>query len=538
MGWFRRATSAIFGGGKSAANNPADDRYYETYSPGPNAAGIKITADSALKVGAVWRSVAILADTLATLPLRIYKLRTPGLVEGGMDPAPNHPVDDVITLRPNGWMTAAEFWGMMGFHAALRGMAYAEIKPGARGAVDSLIPLHPDRVKPELLPDGTLRFEVRDPKNGTTRILLQEEMLRIPGLTSDGISGLRTVDLASEQIALAMAADQYAARIFSNALNMGGFFSHPGKLTKDAVERLRAMLMQRFSGAANFHKPAILQEGMKYEQASMRARDAQLLEARKWQIGEIGRYWGIPLHMLGVDDQTNRSTVEEQSLNFVRFTVRPWIERIEQAIRRDLIIAPRFYVAKFNLDELERGNMQARADFWAKMLGSGGSPQVLTVNEVRSEEGWNRSDDPAADRLARPTNPAAQPEIAPAEALAALLAPPAPVPTPEAPLAIAPGSVEEVILSGEALVRKEVATLRRLNIRHADDSAAFHKAVVAFYGGFASEVCKKLGVTKDQAKAWCRKRAERVGDAEDVSAEIDALEADMEAEVEAASLSV
>src|SRR3990167_7579190 len=280
MGWFRRATSTIFGS-KWAANNPADDRYYETYSPGPNAAGIKITADSALKVGAVWRSVSILADTLATLPLRIYKLRTAGLVEDGIDPAPNHPVDDIITLRPNGWMTAAEFWGMMGFHAALRGMAYAEIKPGRRCAVDSLIPIHPDRVKQELLPDGTLRFEVRDPKTGTTRILLQEEMLRVPGLSSDGISGLRTVDLASEQIALAMAADQYAARIFSNALNMGGFFSHPGKLTKDAVERLRMMLMQRFSGAGNFHKPAILADGMKFESASMRARDAQLLEARK-----------------------------------------------------------------------------------------------------------------------------------------------------------------------------------------------------------------------------------------------------------------
>ena len=168
---------------------------------------------------------------------------------------------------------------------------------------------------------------------------------------------------------------------------------------------------------------------------------------------------------------------------------------------------------------------------------------MLTVNEVRGEEGYNKSDDPAADRLAIGTNP---------KTLPAPNAPPAQESPPngeaithEAPIISAPevsspaqaiAPVNEVILAGEALVRKEVAALRRLHVRHADDPAAFRKAVAAFYGGFASEVSRKLGVTKDQAKAWCRSRSVRIDSAEDVSVEIDALEIDMEAEIENAAI--
>jgi HK97 family phage portal protein len=546
--------SSWFGGGIQAAGNPGDDRYFEPWA-GPTGAGVAVTAESALKCAAVFRCVTILSDTLSTQPFGMFQLKVDGQPDSGMDSAPNHPINDIIGMHPNPRNTAAEFWGTMMLHAVLRGVAYAEIKPGPRGFANSLEFIHPDRIEQpiEVLGDGTLRFKIRDPKSGTVRILLQEEMLRIPGLSSDGITGLRTIDLAAESIALLMAADQYAARVFSQNLNMGGFITHPGKLSKEGGERLITRLMQKFAGIGNAHRPMILQEGMTYKKAAMTASEAQLLEARKAQVREIANYFGgVPLHLLGIDDQTNRSTVEEQSLNFVRYTIRPWAERIEQAVRRDLILAPRRYIAKFNLDEIERGNMAARAEYFSKALGSGGSPPWLTQNEVRASEGWNKRPESHADELAMGTNPgqdkAAPPAAAPAaedvtpapaaiqfegqatasigSSVAVVIAEPVVAAETAAPAA---APVDPLVLQAAELGRKETAALRRLHIRHAADTAAFRKAVVAFYGGFASQVATKLEVTKPAAKAWCKKRSDRVCAAEDIVSVIDAMESDFDA---------
>jgi HK97 family phage portal protein len=510
MGRFGRAMTAFLAQQPQEPPGPADDFWYNT-TPQMPGAGLRVTADGSLKVSAVFRSVTILADTFSTLPKGISSLKP----DGSKIPAPTHPVHDIISLRPNTWQTPAEFWGMMGFHAALRGVGYAEIKPGRKGAVDQLIPLHPDRVKPEMAADNTLRFRVTNPHTGMQRILLQEEMFRIPGLTADGFNGLRTVEFAAEAIAILMAADQYAARVFSQKLNIGGFLSTSKSLSKDALTRLLQMLNDRFAGTSGMHRPMVLQEGMKFERASMDAKDAQLLEARKWQIAEIGRFWGIPAHMLGIDDQTNRSTVEEQSQNFVRYTIKPWCVKIEQAIRRDLITENRYYTADIELDDLERGNMQARAEYNSKALGAGGSPPWMTQDEVRVSEGLNPLNDGKSDKLAVATNPGQQQKP---KALAEL-PPPAVETSVDAPAVGDPTPKQKV-------VRKEVATLRRLHVRHAESAESFHRAVHAFYGGFASEVSAKLEMSKDDAKVWCKARAKQICDATDVSAEIDKLESE------------
>jgi len=389
--------------------SPANDLLFDLPAYGTGA-GIRVTADSALKCAAVFRCVAILSDTIASLPLVLHRLRVDGRPDQGMDPDPTHPLNDIIGTQANPRQTATEFWATMAFQAVLRGAAYAEIVSGPRGYVDRLEPIHARRIqREELLDDGTIRLTISEP-DGSGRVLLQEELFRITGLSSDGITGLRTVDLAAESIALLLAADQYAARVFSQNLNIGGFISHPGKLTKEAGDRLVTKLMSKFAGVGNAGRPMILQEGMTYQKAAMTAAEAQLLEARKWQIGEIARYFGgVPLHLLGVDDQTNRATVEEQWSNFVRCSVRPLAVRIQQAIRRDLIVDPRTHIAVFNLDDLESGNMAARAEYFSKALGSGGSPPWLTQNEVRVEEGWQPREDPHGDVLAKGTNPSQVP---------------------------------------------------------------------------------------------------------------------------------
>jgi hypothetical protein len=266
--------------------------------------------------------------------------------------------------------------------------------------------------------------------------------------------------------------------VFSNNLNLGGYLIHPGKLSETAQRALIQALVEKLAGIRNAHRPIVLQEGMKFERAAMVARDAQLEEARVWQIKLIAMRFRIPLYMLGLADRG--TDAEQQAQDLVRYTLRPWVRRIEQAVRRDLILVPRLYEAKFNMEALLRGDSKTRADYFSKALGAGGSPAWLTANVVRKVEGWPRSDQPEADRLGVGTNPNSAP--------------------PRTGAALADDSPQ-----GRAarVVRKEIAAIRRLCGRHAGDADAFRAAVAAFYGGHASMVASTLGIAKSAARAYC-----------------------------------
>src|SRR3990167_1267399 len=353
MGWIRNLIAGIGGVfGSGGKPGPGNDYWYDQYGANQSASGIRVTADIALKASALYSCAKVLAETIATLPYQMFR----NMADGGLMPATSHPLDDIIRFQPNNRQTAVEFWETMVLNAALHGAGYAEIIPGRRGAVDQLRPISFDLVTPELMGDDTLRFEVKHPTNGTRRILLQEEMFRIYGWSYDGVTPMRLVDYAADSIGLGIAQDQFAARMFRNNLNYGVVLEHPGKLSPEAQKNLVDAYMARLAGPYNAHRPIVLVEGLKANKGTTQnATEAQLLEARKWQVGEVARFLRIPLHMLGIDDQTNRSTVEEQSINFVKYTVRPWCRRIEQATRRDLVSA-KGYEAKFNLDGLQRGN--------------------------------------------------------------------------------------------------------------------------------------------------------------------------------------
>lgn len=438
-------------------------------------AGIRVTPDIALKAAALHACIKVLAETIATVPLRMRRSTALGAVD-----APEHPLDELIRYQPNGIQTAVEFWEMIMMQAGLNGTGYAEIVPGPRGAVDQLIPLR--RCEPERLRDGSLRFRITDPVTGRSRVLLQEEVFRVPGMSSDGVRGLRAVDLAADDIGLGMAADAYAARVFSNKLNIGGFLVHPKKLDKGAQRNLIHALMERFAGSENAHRPVILQEGMKFERATMDADKAQLLEARKWQIVLIAMRWRIPLHMLGIYDGATHSNVEQQALDLVRYTIRPWVKRIEQAIRRDLVIATRSYWAEFNLEGLLRGDSAARGEYFSKALGAGGHAPWLTVNEVRRIEGYN--DIPGGDVIRWPANQQ----------------------TPAQPAEPAAAGIEDQstpLAKASALVRRENAAIGKALMRHADDADAFRTWLGAFFGGHVSTVMSMLGIPKEAARTYC-----------------------------------
>jgi hypothetical protein len=253
--------------------------------------------------------------------------------------------------------------------------------------------------------------------------------------------------------------------------------------------------MEKFANPANFHRPMILQDGIKFEQASMKASEAQLLEARKWQISEIARFFRIPLHMLGVDDQTNRSTVEEQSINFVKYTIRPWARRIEQAVRRDLVIATRNYEAKYNLDALERGNLRP-----AGIIGRRRSVRAATARLDERQRGPDRGRlNPGtslglagpAGQIGTPVEPA--PRVAdPAGACSDRGA----GDTPRARGQFADARAER-------LARKENKAFSKALVRHAGDPDTMRDWIKAFYGGHVSCVMEILDLRKNEAKVYC-----------------------------------
>jgi len=500
MGLLNRAVAAVWNVMHPRAG---DDFWYTPYGNGRNAAGVIITPDLALKASAVYACVKILAEIIGSLPCEVFRQRS----DGGLEPARSHPLNEIVRWQPNDTQTAIDFWTMMMFHAALRGTAYAEIKPGARGAVDQLIPLHTDRVTPECLPDGSLRFKVSNPHTGEMRTLLQEEVFRIPGLSSDGIKGLRAVDIAAEAIGLGMAADSYAARVFSNKLNIGGFLVHPGKLSEEAQKNLIQRLMERFAGIDNAHRPIVLQEGLKFEKASMDAEQAQLLDARKWQKREVGTFWNIPPFMLGLDDA--QGNAEQQAYDLVKYTLRPWVERIEQAVRRDLIVAKGVYLVHFDLDAVLRGIAKDRADYLSKALGSGGSPAWMTQNEARIYEGLNPVDDPRADTLGVGTNPDTS--------------------TPASNMA----ADQATKARADRVVRKEIAAVRKAALRLAADPDGFRSWIKAFYGGHVSFVMETLGIAKGAAKVYCDFQRDTLLKANDTESTLDRWEANLAVEIAA-----
>lgn len=474
-----------------------NEGYWTTLAgwPGPmTSAGLHVSPDTAMRSSAVWGCVRLISESMATLPLLVYRRQA----DGGRERADQHPLADLLHNQPNAHQTAFEFIEMMTGHVLLRGNAYAEIIPGRRGLVDQLIPLHPDYVDVELLADGTLRYTLRLDK-GQKRVLTDDQVFHIRGLSSDGIKGLSVIDYARESIGLAQATEQYGARFFGNDSRPGGVLQHPGKLSQPSADRLKANWETAHTGS-NQHRVAVLEEGMEWKQIGLSPEDSQFLATREFQVIDIARWFRVPLHMI---QETSKSTswgsgIEQLSLAFVQFTLLPWARRWEQAILRDLIIAPQTYYAEFKVDALARGDQQSRYSAYAMGRQWG----WLSVNDVRTLENMNPIE--GGDEYIVPLNmrDASEPievrQPTPGEA-----------PAPEEPEAISPGHYRALLLEAAGrVVRKEIAALSKA-WRKADGNAdAWRNALADFYGEHCSYVAEVMRMDYDEAyeyaTAQCR----------------------------------
>ncbi len=222
-------------------------------------------------------------------------------------------------------------------------------------------------------------------KGGTVR-LSPYDVLHIPGLGFDGLVGYSPIAMAKNAIGLAIAAEEYGSKFYANGATPSGILEYPG--TVKEPDKVRESWNAGFGGSSNAHKIAVLEEGMKYTPISISPNEAQFLETRKFQINEIARIFRVPPHMVGDLEKSSFSNIEQQSLEFVKYTLEPWLVRWEQAMQRALIPQDdkSKYFIKFNVDGLLRGDYQSRMQGYATARQNG----WMSANDIRELENLDR----------------------------------------------------------------------------------------------------------------------------------------------------
>ena len=384
----------IFTGLFRSRDKPLDDlttgnRY--SFIMGASNSGKRVTERSAMQITAVYSCVRILSEAVAGLPLQFYRTTD----TGGKEKAIDHSLYFLLHDEPNPEMTSFIFRETLMTHLLLWGNAYAQIIRNGRGEVVALYPLMPDRMKVDRDGDGHIYYEYmvydnddaagRTGTNESGKVyrLSPRDVLHIPGLGFDGLVGYSPIAMAKNAIGLAIATEEYGSKFFANGAQPSGVLEHPGVLKDPA--RIRENWQATYGGSENSHKIAVLEEGMKYTPISINPQDAQFLETRKFQINEIARIFRVPPHMIGDLDRATFSNIENMSLDFVKYTLDPWLARWEQAMSRALLSGKEEkakYFFRFNVDGLLRGEYKARMEGYAIGINNG----FMCPNDVRDLE--------------------------------------------------------------------------------------------------------------------------------------------------------
>ena len=355
---------------------------------GGSTSGKIVTERSAMQMTAVYSCVRILAEAIAGLPLHLYTYKE----DGGKEKAIGHPLYLLLHDEPNPEMSSFVFRETLMTHLLLWGNAYAQIIRNGKGEVVALYPLMPNRMTVDRDSSGQLFYSYQmnnsdapTMKTGTV-ILKPSDVLHIPGLGFDGLVGYSPIAMAKNAIGLAIATEEYGAKFFANGATPGGLLEYPGTV-KDP-DRVRESWNKGFSGSQNAGKVAILEEGMKYTPISIAPEQAQFLETRKFQINEIARIFRVPPHMVGDLEKSSFSNIEQQSLEFVKYTLDPWVVRWEQSLSRALFTPEekKQYFFKFNVEGLLRGDYQSRMNGYATARQNG----WMSANDIRELENLDR----------------------------------------------------------------------------------------------------------------------------------------------------
>ena len=347
---------------------------------GNTTSGVNVSEKSSIGLTAVWAAVRLLSETIASLPINVYKIDKNN---SKFIDYPN-PLNTLISRTPSPQYTRYNFIETMMTNLLLWGNAYAHIvrNGGARAVELRIIP--PDIVEPfKSEDDGLIYYKIKD-----SNILASKEILHIVGLSFDGVKGQSPIQACQQALGIGMASQQFGANFFGRGANLSGVLEHPARLSDDAANRLRDSWNSRFSGIQNSHQTAILEEGVKFKPIGMPLADAQFIETRRFSVEEIARIYRVPNHLINDLSKSSFNNIEQQSLEFSKFSLSPYLVSWEEELNRKLLpereLKTHFF--KFSTRELLRSDATSRADYYTKLFNIG----VLSINDIRDQEDLNK----------------------------------------------------------------------------------------------------------------------------------------------------
>jgi HK97 family phage portal protein len=354
---------------KRQATQTHNDFFHNILGGSNSHSGKHVTEDSALTLSSVLSAVVLLSESIASLPLSVYRS------EGGVKLVAKEHAAHRALRTPNTHFTSFTFIQVLVKHLLLNGNAYALITRRAGGI--SLSPIEPRKVK-VVVKENSVTYQVG---NVTYK---ESDMLHFKGLSNDGIIGLSPITLAREAIGNALAVDEYGARFFSQGGTMSGILEVPGALSDTAFNRLKGSFKEKYHGSKNSHETVVLEEGAKYTRLNLSNEDAQFLDAKRFTVLEVARIFRIPPHLLGELSRATHSNVEQENLNYLTYTLQPWIIRIEQELNKKLFTEAEQdnHFVKFNMSAFLRSDQKSRGEFYQLMAMNG----FYTINEVRELE--------------------------------------------------------------------------------------------------------------------------------------------------------
>jgi HK97 family phage portal protein len=474
---------------------PWDDYWYSPVGM-QTSTGIRVTAETAKQISAVYSCISKISKTLGMLPLKVYS----DLPDGGKKTARNHPLFDVLYARPNSLQTAFEWRQMMQSHLELRGNAYSEVLPGPRGAIDQLLPMHPDRVQPEPLLTGRVRYKYNDPLTNKDRYLPQEMVFHLRNGMDNNYQGQSTVSLQADTFGLALAERDNYGRLLKNDSRTSAYLT--GAVFKtDQDEQLFKEKWQREQTQEKKYRIAVLPPGMDIKSIGISAKDAELLDARKFSRIEICSLFDVPPHLIGETEKTaTYASVEQFNILFATFCILPRLIIWEQAIQRMLMFSPKYY-PKFSMGALLRGDTAARYAAYEIGIRNG----WLSQNDVRIAEDLNPIAD--GDNYWRPMNWARLGDVHTSIQQKSPGNGAADDEEDQTTASSTSNAIEPrykmLLLDGASrCVRKEMGAVQRMIERGASD-----EEVREFYQEHSDFISKVLRIPKTKADEYCQHRA-------------------------------
>lgn len=371
MNWFQRILNRYVA-------NPGQGRVWLS----PRQAGVNVSEDTALAYSAVSACIRIISETMASLPWHVYR-KAPV----GREPMPTHPSQFLLNTQANPEMSAYVFKRTIIAHMLQWGNGYAEIERGLDGRAVWLWPLPPASVELKRDQDGALFYLVHG-EGSDRRELPARDVLHFPDNSYDGLVGVSRIALAKRAVGTGMAQDMFAASFYENGASIGGVIENKGKqLSPEAVDVLLTEFNSKYQGPTRAHKALYLDAGMEYKAMPIPLTDAQFLETRRFQVEEIARWYGVPMHLLNDLTESNYAVSYEASKNFLEHTIRPIAVLLESQANMRLIAERQqsTVFSKINLNGMLRADPKARGEYYKSMINAG----VMSINEIRELEELN-----------------------------------------------------------------------------------------------------------------------------------------------------